>query len=243
MTRVLHLTLDRPAKLNALRRSDIASLTSRLAAASDVRAVVFRGAGDRAFSAGVDVNEFVALDGPADARDFITALRTLLATVRRMPVTTIAAVDGHCIGGALELAMACDLRIVTTRSRFGLPEIKLGVPSVIDAALLQQYVGLGLAKEMILTGDPYAATDPRLAGLSNRLVEPADLDAAVAEILAKVVGHTPTVLAAQKRLFETWQNTGTDTGIEVSTGEFAGVFAEPDTTQALARYRAERGIS
>jgi enoyl-CoA hydratase/carnithine racemase len=240
--RVLDVTFDRPEKLNALRRADIDELPRHLAAARDVRAVVFRGAGDRAFSAGVDVREFLALRGPEDARDFIRALRAMLAAVRRAPVTTICAVDGHCIGGAMELAMASDIRLVTTRSRFGLPEIRLGIPSVVDAALLQQYVGLGHAKEMILTGDLYPATDPRLAGLCNRLVDPADLETTVAEVVAKVVDHTPTVLAAQKRLFETWQNTGTDTGTEISTGEFAGVFAAADTTDALARYGAELGI-
>jgi enoyl-CoA hydratase/carnithine racemase len=240
---VLHVTFDRPEKLNALRREDLDALPGHLAGATGLRAVVFRGAGDRAFSAGVDIHEFLAMTGPEDARDFISALRAMLASVRREPVTTICAIDGHCIGGAMELALACDIRLVTTRSRFGLPEIKLGIPSVIDAALLQQYVGLGLAKEMILTGDLYPATDPRLAGLCNRLVEPDELGPAVEDILGKVTGHTPTVLAAQKRLFETWQNTALDTGIEVSIGEFAGVFAAPDTKDALARYGAELGVT
>jgi enoyl-CoA hydratase/carnithine racemase len=240
---VLDITFDRPEKLNALRREDIDALPGVIADAGGARAVVFRGAGDRAFSAGVDIHEFLALEGPEDARDFISALRTMLAGVRRAPMTTICAIDGHCIGGALELAVACDIRIVTTRSGFGLPEIKLGIPSVIDAGLLQQYVGLGLAKEMIMTGDLYRATDPRMAGLCNRLVDPDRLETAVADMVGKVASHTPTVLASQKRLFETWQNTTLDRGIEVSIGEFAGVFAAQDTKDALARYGAELGIT
>jgi enoyl-CoA hydratase len=239
---VLTVTFNRPEKLNVLRREDLDALPGRLDV-DDVRALVFRGAGDRAFSAGVDVNEFLALGTTEAARDFITALRSMLARVRRAPVTTICAIDGYCIGGALELAVACDIRLVTTRSSFGLPEIKLGIPSVIDASLLQQHVGLGHAKEMILTGDLYPASDPRLAGLSNRLVEHTELDAALEEFLAKVTVHTPTVLASQKRLFEIWQNTVLDTGIEVSVGEFAGVFAATDTLDALARYSAELGVS
>ena len=160
--KVLTVTLNRPEKHNALRRRDIDAIGAALADLGDVRAVLFRGAGGRAFSAGVDVTEFLALDGADDARDFITAVRTMLAAARTAPLTTICAVDGPCIGAAMELALACDLRVVTTRSRFGLPEIQLGLPSVVDASLLSQYVGLGAAKELILTGDLAAATDPRV---------------------------------------------------------------------------------
>ncbi len=236
---VLHLLLDRPDKLNALRSEDIATVRDALDA--DVRAVVFRGAGGRAFSAGVDVTEFLSLT-PETARAFISGLRDMLARVRTAPVVTVCAVDGYCIGGAFELALACDLRVVTTRASFGLPEIKLGIPSVIDAALLQQHVGLGIAKEMVLTGDLYAATDRKVAALCNALVEPGDLEPAVDALLAKVVGHTATVVASQKRLFETWQNAGLTTAIEVSVGEFAAAFAAADTAAALARYAAELGV-
>ncbi|MEV0084805.1 enoyl-CoA hydratase-related protein [Saccharopolyspora sp. NPDC050642] len=239
---VLHVVFDRPEKLNAMRREDIDAVPALIAGASDIRAIVFRGAGERAFSAGVDVREFLSLTTPDSARDFISALRDMLASVRRAPVTTICAIDGYCIGGALELAVACDVRLVTTRSSFGLPEIKLGIPSVIDAGLLQQYVGLGHAKEMILTGDLYPATAPQLAGLCNRLVEPSGLEEVLETFLAKVTCHTTTVLASQKRLFETWQNTTTDVGIDVSVGEFAGTFAAADTMEALTRYGAELGI-
>ena len=233
---VLFLTFDRPHRLNALRRADIDEVRRRLEAADDVRALVFAGAGERAFSAGVDVDEFLALD-PETAEDFIRALRDMLLAVRTFPGVTVCAVDGHCLGGAFELALACDLRVVTTRSTFGLPEIKLGIPSVVDAALLQQHVGLGVAKEMILTGDRWPASDPHMAALSTDLVEPAELDVAVAELLART-DHTRTALAAQKRLFETWQNTGLIEGAEVSVREFAAVFAASETRATLDRYRA-----
>lgn len=240
---VMTVTLNRPEKLNALRREDIDTVRAALEDLGDARAVVLRGAGGRAFSAGVDVTEFLALDSPDAAREFVAALRAMLAAVRTAPVTTLGVVDGHCIGGALELALACDLRVVTTVSRLGLPEIRLGLPSVVDASLLQQYVGLGVAQELILTGDLVEATDARVAGLCTRLVEPDDLDAAVDELLGKVTGHTATVLAAQKRLFRTWQNTALDEGIEASIDEFAGVFGSAETREALARYGAQRGIT
>lgn len=236
----LEVTFDRPEKLNALRRADIDELTG-LVDDPTLRTVVLRGAGGRAFSAGVDIAEFLAIDGPDAARAFISALRDLLATIRRSPAVVVCAIDGHCIGGALEIALAADLRVVTTRSRFGLPEVKLGIPSVIDAALLQRYVGLGHAKDMILTGDLYPADSAQTAGLCDRLVGPDRLDSGVAELLGTVGSHTRTVLAAQKRLFETWQNGPLVDGIDVSVEEFAQVFAADDTRRALAAYREGLG--
>lgn len=237
---VLHVTFDRPEKRNALRRVDIDEVAALLDD-RDLRAVVFRGAGDRAFSAGVGIGEFLALDGPDAARSFITALRDLLAAVRTVPAVTICAVDGYCLGGAFELALAADLRVVTTRARFGLPEVRLGIPSVIDAALLQQFVGLGHAKEMILTGDVHPADAPQVAALCARPVAPDDLEPAVADLLARVAGHTRTVVAAQKRLFETWQSTSLAEGAARSVDEFAAVFAADDTRAALAAYRSSLG--
>lgn len=233
---MLYIELNRPAKLNALRRVEVDALTAILREPGDVRAVVLAGAGGRAFSAGMDVAEFLALD-QRTARDFITALRDLIHTVRTLPATTICAIDGHCLGGAFELALACDIRVVTTRSTYGLPEIKLGIPSVIDAALLPQFIGLGFAKEMIMTGDLYPATEPRAAALANQLVEPDQLTEQVSTFLSTVSGHTSTVLAAQKRIFEDWQNNGLTVAAQRSIEEFAGVFAQPDTHQALASYQ------
>ncbi|MEJ2885724.1 enoyl-CoA hydratase/isomerase family protein [Actinomycetospora aeridis] len=238
---VLHVTLDRPEKRNALRRVDIEAVTRALGADDGLRAVVFRGAGDRAFSAGVDIGEFLALDGPEAARAFIAALRDMLAAVRRIPAVTICAIDGPCLGGAFELALAADLRVVTTRARFGLPEVRLGIPSVIEAALLAPFVGLGHAKEMILTGDVYAADAPQVAALAGRPVAPEDLETAVTDLLGRVGGHTRTVVAAQKGLFETWQDQPLSAGIDASVDVFAGVFAAEDTRAALAAYRSSLG--
>jgi enoyl-CoA hydratase/carnithine racemase len=237
---VLSVTFDRPEKLNALRRSDIDELTGLLDD-STVRVIVFRGSGGRAFSAGVDIAEFLAIDGPEAARSFISALRDLLTAVRRSPAVTICAVDGHCLGGAFELALAADLRVVTTRSSFGLPEVRLGIPSVLDAALLQHHVGLGPAKDIILTGDRYPVDAPQVRGLCDRLVEPDRLEATVTELVDKVAGHTRTVLTSQKRLFETWLNSPLDRAVDKSVDDFAEVFAAPDTHDALAAYRRRLG--
>lgn len=234
------IRFDRPEALNALRMPDLAE-TARLVGdpGPDVRALVFTGTGERAFSAGMHVAEFHDL-GPAGARALISDLRDLIAAVRTAPIPTAAMINGYCLGGAFELALACDLRISVDSAEFGLPEVKVGIPSVIDAALLQQHVGLSLAKELILTGDLYPAAVLERRGLLNRVVPRERLAAETAELLARVSRHSPTALASQKRLFEVWQNTSLRDGIEASVDEFATVFAAPETAEAIRRYRPGR---
>lgn len=237
---VRHIVLDRPTALNALTLADLDRLAELMAdAGSDphVRAVVISGAGGRSFCAGMHVDTFPALD-PASARAFISRLRDCIGAVRTSTRPTVAMIDGYCLGAGLELALACDLRLSTPDSQFGLPEVKVGIPSVIDAALLPQFVGLSLAKEMILTGDLYPAAVVERAGLLNRVVGPDRLRAETDELVRRVIRHTVTVLASQKRLFEVWQNRALRDAIDDSVEEFAGVFAEPETIEQIRRYRA-----
>jgi len=179
--------------------------------------------------------------GPASARRVIGHVRDCLAAVRTAPLPTAAMIDGYCLGAAFELALACDLRLATDDAQFGLPEVKVGIPSVADAALLAAYVGLGRAKEIILTGDLYPAADLDRWGVLNRVVPRAGLEAETLGLLGRVTRHTRTVLASQKRLFEVWQNTPLSEGIRVSTEEFARVFEAPETLEQVRRYRSSMG--
>src|ERR1700750_1210952 len=132
----LWVTFSRPDKLNVLHAEDLPGLRDTVEnPGPDVTGLVFTGAGPAAFSAGMNIETFVGMDR-AGAKAFIGQLAGIMQAIRRAPVVTVAAVSGYCLGGAFELALACDLRVVTTTAAFGLPEIKVGVPSVIDAALL-----------------------------------------------------------------------------------------------------------
>jgi enoyl-CoA hydratase/carnithine racemase len=233
----LHVTLHRPEKLNALRPADIGALHRVMTTLDDsVRAVVFSGSGGRAFTAGMHVDTFAGLT-PDTGRAFISGVRDALAAIRTAPVATVCAVDGYCVGVGFELALACDIRLATPGSSFGLPEIKVGVPSVVDAALLSQYVGLSLAKEIVLTGDLYPVDRFASSGMCNEIVEPTEMAAAVSRWVARVGGHTRTVTASQKRLLEVWQNTGLATGTLISVQEFGSVIAAEETHEQLATYR------
>jgi enoyl-CoA hydratase/carnithine racemase len=148
-----------------------------------------------------------------------------------------ALVNGYCIGAAFEMALACDLRVAHPQVQFGLPEVKLGIPSVVDAALLQQFVGLSKAKEIILTGDMYPLADFAHTGIANRIVDPSELHATALDLANQLGSYTPQVMAAQKGLFETWLNYGLQHGIDTSVDVFADLFAHPATVQAIAKYQ------
>jgi len=230
------IRFDRPEALNALRRADVVETRALVEeACRSLDAVAFQGAGERSFSAGLHVEEFLDLT-PARARELIGDLRALLQAIRRTPIPTACAINGYCLGGAMELAMVCDVRVASENAMFGMPEIKVGIPSVLDAALLQQHVGLSKAKEMLLTGDLYGAAEMERYGLLNKVVQPDRLEDETALMLHRLTGHSRTALAAQKRLFETWQNAGLEESIRASVDEFALVFEEEETRAAIRQY-------
>lgn len=230
------IRFDRPEALNALRRADILEARALVEeACRSLDAVAFQGAGERSFSAGLHVEEFLDLT-PARARELISDLGALLETVRRAPIPTACAINGYCLGGAMELAMVCDVRVASENAMFGMPEIKVGIPSVLDAALLQQHVGLSKAKEMLLTGELYGAAEMERYGLLNGVVRLDRLGVETALMLDRLTRHSRTALAAQKRLFETWQNAGLEESIRASVDEFANVFDEEETRATIRRY-------
>ncbi|MEJ8277594.1 enoyl-CoA hydratase/isomerase family protein [Pseudonocardia spirodelae] len=232
------ITLDRPEAANALRLDDVDAVA---AAVTDlppaVRVVVLTGAGDRAFGAGMHLEVFRSA-APGDGRAIISRLADCLRAVRTAPVPTIARLNGACLGAAFELALACDLRVAHTGVRVGLPEVRLGIPSVVDAALLPRYVGDSLAAEMVLLGGVHALDSFDARSLVNRLVtDPSGLDGAVAGLVAELLVPTREVLAAQKALVGTWREQGLTASVEASVDTFAEVFALPATRAAIARYR------
>jgi enoyl-CoA hydratase len=170
------ITFDRPEASNAFTLADLDRLAEifQEAGARPPRAAVLTGAGPRAFSAGMHLQAFSDLT-PERAREFIVKNRRLLAAVRTAPFPTIAAINGHCLGTGLGLALVSDLRIAVPHATFGLPEIKVGVPSVCDIALLQQHIGLSKAKEVILTGDSYSVSELAPCGFLNAVVSADEL--------------------------------------------------------------------
>ena len=234
------ITLNRPDQLNAMTRDDLPVLTRAVASVpSDIGAIVLAGAGTRAFSSGVHVEVFDGLS-PTDARSFITELGGVMRAVRGASVPSICAIQGYCLGGAMELAMACDLRVASSEAVFGMPEIQVGLPSVLDAALLSQYIGRSKAREMLLTGELYPVGAFDGTGFLNAIVVPDQLREAAGQMAERVGRHARPAMAAQKRLFETWDEVGHEAAVAASIGEFAEVFGHPETLERVAAYRRAR---
>jgi enoyl-CoA hydratase len=197
------LTLNRSEKRNALTTSSIVELTRALRDAdgeASIRGIVLSGAGP-SFCAGVDLHEF-AEGTPGSARELITALAELCRTARELPKPIACAIQGYCLGGALELAVCCDVRVCGPDARFGMPEVGLGIPSVIDAVLLGRSVGEGRARELLLTGDPIDAPTALAWGLVNHIED--DPVRGAAALVRRITRHDAHAIAAQKRLHQQW---------------------------------------
>lgn len=236
------IRFNRPDKRNCLTEGDLDTLAGLLhetATYEEIRSVIFTGTGNRAFSAGLHIQEFEGRTS-GQAHALINKLKTVCDRVRHLPQVTIMAINGHCIGGALEIAMAGDLRVATEEARFAMPEINLGLPSVLDSILLQQYVGLSLAKEMLLLGETFTVDQINHSRFINRVV-PTSQVLETAKAYAATVSTKPApTIKQQKELFETWQNTGFDMASTDSTNQFALAFATGTPAERLAMYARER---
>ncbi|MFN2646870.1 MAG: enoyl-CoA hydratase-related protein, partial [Burkholderiales bacterium] len=182
---VARIFLNRPEKVNALDSPLLERLAALLEEAGRdeaTRVVVLAGRG-KAFCGGADVNELASLDA-SSARAFITRIHRACQAVRKAPVPVLARLHGAVIGAGLELAAACDLRIAARGTRFAMPEVRLGIPSVVEAALLPRLVGSGRAAWLVLTGEPIDAERAFAWGLVEALCDEAELEREVARLVA-----------------------------------------------------------
>lgn len=237
---VVWCTLDRPP-LNLLESRLIGALHdtfTQLAADPGVRVAVLAGSG-RGFSAGMDVGVLAGLDVAA-ARALITSLHDAIEAVHHAPFPVVAAVHGPCLGAAFELALAADLRVAASTATFGLPEVRVGVPSVIEAALLPRLVGPGRAAEMLLTGEAIAADRALAWGLVNRVVDGSSLRAAVEELVDKILAAGPRAIRLQKELMLRWRYTDLATAIRYGINAFAAAYATGEPAEGAAAFLAKR---
>ena len=237
---VVRCTLDRPP-LNLLEPRLIADLRSTFAAlAADpaVRVAIVTGAG-RAFTAGMDVRVLRDLDA-VGATALITALHDAIDAVHRAPFPVIAAVNGACLGGGFELALACDLRLASAGAIFGLPEVRVGVPSVIQAALLPPLIGPGRAAELLLTGATIGAEQALAWGLLNRVVEREGLDAAIDAFVATIVACAPNAVRLQKELIVRWRESDLPSAGRAGIPAFASAYATGEPREGAAAFLEKR---
>lgn len=241
---VARLTVDNPRKLNVLdsaHMSDFADRVAELAADDTLRAVIVTGAGAQAFIGGADVEEMSRLD-PGGAREFITRLHRCCDGLRNLPFPAVARISGYALGAGLEIAAACDLRIASETARVGMPEVRVGIPSVIEAALLPALIGWGRARRLMLLGEIHGAREAESWGLLDRVVSPEDLDGAVEQTLASILKNGANAERLQKKLMRSWENLPLQAAIEAGIGVFAEAFAidEPRVMMGAFLNRKEK---
>jgi len=236
------LTLNRPDALNALDRATLEALEvhlDALARNASVRALVLTGAG-RAFAAGADIAEMRGFT-PQQAEAFSRLGHRVFNALEALPLVSIAAVNGYALGGGCELACACDFIYASEKTRFGQPEVKLGIiPGFGGTSRLARRVGIGWARELVLTGEPIRAEEAQRIGLANRVFAPdALLDAAVA-VGEGVARLGPLAVAQAKRVLQEGQDADSRVAHALEQSAFGLVFASQDRAEGMDAFLGKR---
>lgn len=190
---------------------------------SELRCAILQGMSDHAFIGGADLKEIEQLE-PHNAAEFVSAIHHLCSILMKFPVPVIARIQGYCLGGGLEIAAACDFRICDSTGIFGMPEVKVGVPSVVEAALLPRLIGRGKTRELVLRGNLINAAEAHRIGLVEQFVEHGTIDAAVAASIGDIVDAAPNAIRLQKKLCQQWEDLSTSQAIEAGLPVFAQAF-------------------
>jgi len=239
---VATLTINRPDKLNALNietRGRMVRELDELAKNDDVRVVVITGAGDKAFVAGADISEFEGRS-PVDQYRVMTDSSVFLA-VDRFPKPTIAAINGFCLGGGCELAMACDIRIASERAKLGQPEINLGLlPGGGGTQRLPRLVGMGAALKLLYTGDFIRADEAHRIGLVDEVVPAGDVATRAKELAEAIAAKSPVALRLIKQAVRTSLRTPLDEGLSQEVSLFALAFASEDMKEGVDAFLNKR---
>jgi len=218
----------------------VADDLAALAARPNLRCMIVQGHDARAFIGGANLAALHGLDH-ASAEAFIRAVHELCLVLRTAPVPVIAALRGYCLGAGLEIAAACDVRLADRTVICGMPEVRVGVPSVVEAALLPGLIGWGKARELMLRGHLIDAAEAHAIGFLQHVVDDADLEGLARTVAADVIAGAPAAIAAQKRLFLAWEEQGVSSAVESGVHAFVEAYAGDEPQRAIEAFYARRG--
>ena len=236
------LTMNRPDKHNALNGAMRCAFLGAINAASDdaaVRVVVITGAGARSFVSGADVAEMASRTATEQRR--VMAGPSIYEAVWRLTKPVVAAINGYCFGGGLELALACDIRVASSTARFGQPEIALGlIPGGGATQRLPRVIGTGAAARLILTGDPIDAAEAHRLGLVEEVVAPDELMSRTMAIAERIATRSPVALAAAKDALRTSLSAPLEAGLRAEAALFQLCFASADAAEGMRAFADKR---
>jgi enoyl-CoA hydratase len=240
---VATVTVNAPERLNTLDSEALANLFGvfgKVAEDSDVRAVIFTGAGDRAFIAGADIKE-MAGKSRDDALEFGRLAHALASRIETLPQPVIAAVNGFALGGGCELALACDMRICSENAVFAQPEVQLGIPPGWGGSQrLARAIGPGYAAEMIFTGKRIDAAEALRVGLVNAVHEPGVLLDHAHTIAAAITEAGPAAVRASKRLMALTRAGNPESALAEELRSFADAFNDEEQREGMRAFLAKR---
>jgi enoyl-CoA hydratase/carnithine racemase len=240
---VRHVVLNRPDKRNAMSRELLLALREALDAAAaeeSVHCVLLRGEGP-VFSAGVDLGELASFAAqPSVLRPFRSVFLDCANLCEQMTKPVVCQIHGVCLGGALEVALGCDLRVASSDARFALPEVKFGiVPDVGGSSRLPALVGLGRAKELIMTARTIDAAEAERIGLVNRVAEPAELERATQALVEELLANSPIAVGRAKRVMDASARPALAQTLEMEVAVQEYCVAEAQRQAALAETQAD----
>lgn len=241
--RILFITINRESKLNALNRQTLADLHAVFTDAfadTTIGGLIIIGAGAKAFVAGADIAEFAGVDAEGGRQIAEEGHRKVFDLIANGSKPVIAAINGFALGGGLELALACHIRVASDNAKMGLPEVTLGlIPGYGGTQRLTQLVGKGKALEMILTADMVTADQALQSGLVNYVVPQTELLPKAEELLNKILSRAPLALASAIRAVNASATDGVN-GFEVEICEFGNCFATEDFTEGVNAFLEKR---
>ena len=237
------LTVNRPDKMNAISNeltSELSSLLDELEKDDKLRVLVITGAGDKAFVAGADIQELVDRDARMGRR-VSRERQEIFSRIENLPVPVIAAVNGYALGGGLELALACNIRVCSEKAQFGAPEVKLGIiPGDGGTQRLPRLVGLGRGMEMVLTGDFIDAQEAYRIGLVNKVVPPEELMNAAMELAQKIASRPPLAVRYAKEAVNRSQEGDKASGFALESYLHALTCTTEDKKEGVAAFLEKR---
>lgn len=241
--RTAWITLDRPRQFNSISQQmleELSGVLDRIESEAEVGAAVITGR-RRFFCAGADVGEISRIDDPVEATKFSRNAQELFGRIERTPKPLVAAINGPALGGGLELALACDLRVASDRAKLGLPEIKLGImPGAGGTVRLPRVVGAGHALDLMLTGEPISAEAAHRIGLVNRLVPADQLETEAQGLAALLASRPPLALAAIRRSVIEGGSMCSEAAMKLEAEMFGGLFGSDDQKEGLAAFSEKR---
>jgi len=242
---VATLLLNRPDALNALSAEilrDLDEAVAKLESDDSVRAVIITGAG-RAFVAGADIEQIAKLDSTT-GREFAETGQRVFSRIERMEKPVVAAVNGFALGGGCELAMACHMRIASTKARFGQPETKLGIlPGFGGTQRLPRLVGRGIGTQLVLSGAMIDAAEALRIGLVNELCEPDALLDRCHELLAEILKNGPNAIAASLAAIRDGLDLELEASMQVEAKAFADLCGTPESAEGTSAFLGKRDPS